>query len=285
MNKIALGTAQFGLDYGINNLSGKIAENISHQILRYAYDRKIDYIDTAYVYGDSEQVLGSFIKKNKINFKIISKFSCCSIDNFEKSFIESLHRLNSKQLYGYLVHDFKFFIKNPLLWTKFLKIKNDLLVSKIGFSLYFEEELDYLLDSGIEFDIIQVPYSIFDQRFAKYFRILKSKGIEIFVRSVFLQGLVFKSFENLEPKFSKFKCKLKALNKLAEELNLSISSICLNFAVLNDYIDKVVIGFDNLDHFKQDLFNLKQINEIKKIENNLLYFKEDDNNIIIPINW
>ena len=106
---------------------------------------------------------------------------------------ESLNRLNLKKVYGALFHVFDDFNKNKQLYEKLNNFKKDGLVEKIGFSLYFPEQLEQLINSKIDIDIIQVSYSIFDQRFVKYFKDLKMLGIEIHVRSVFLHGLYFKT--------------------------------------------------------------------------------------------
>ena len=60
MNKIVLGTAQFGLDYGINNKRGRIRADEVLRMLDEAASSGIDTVDTAYSYGDSEKIIGDF---------------------------------------------------------------------------------------------------------------------------------------------------------------------------------------------------------------------------------
>ena len=55
--KIALGTAQFGLDYGISNNSGQVSYDETKLILK-AKQFKICTLDTAMSYGDCEKILG-----------------------------------------------------------------------------------------------------------------------------------------------------------------------------------------------------------------------------------
>ena len=85
-NKIALGTAQFGMDYGINNKRGKIPEKEVFEILNEVSRSGIDTLDSAYAYGDSETMIGNFIRKSKNNFKIVSKSPKCEIEEMENIF-------------------------------------------------------------------------------------------------------------------------------------------------------------------------------------------------------
>ena len=83
--------------------------------------------------------------------------------------------------------------------------------------MYSPDGLISLLDRGIDFDIVQVPYSIFDRRFEKYFDLLKRKGKEIQARSVFLQGLAFLELEDLPASLLTAKPQLKNLRLIARE--------------------------------------------------------------------
>lgn len=112
MSKLVLGTAQFGLDYGINNKRGKLSKKEVFKILTYAKKNEIETLDTAYGYGDSEKIIGEFIKKNKICFKIISKLPKCNSKTVEYIFLKSLAKLSQDKIYGYLIHDFESFLKN-----------------------------------------------------------------------------------------------------------------------------------------------------------------------------
>ena len=83
--KIVLGTAQFGMNYGINNKRGKVPQNEVHEILDFAYNKNIHFLDTASSYGDSETVIGNYIKKNSNQFNIITKFVLKENEDFGKS--------------------------------------------------------------------------------------------------------------------------------------------------------------------------------------------------------
>lgn len=282
-NKIVLGTVQFGMDYGINNSQGKVSQKEVYSILDFAYQNQINMLDTAPSYGDSERVIGKYLKQRPNEFEIVSKLP--SINSYPeiKEYIDrSCQHLNINKLYAYLVHDFNIIKKLPGL-IKYLK--DDSRIEKFGFSLYYPKELDYLLENNIQFNIVQIPYNVFDQRFVPYFKKLKDRKIEIHVRSIFLQGLVFKSPGELTGSFIKLKDKIKMLRDIGNDLDVNISSLCLNFAVLNKFVDKIIIGVDNKSNLVENLRSPEDKEKIIKIYNQLIALKEDDEKIILPINW
>lgn len=283
--KIALGTAQFGLDYGINNKKGRIPKKEVFKILTFAWSRHIRMLDTASVYGKSEAVIGAYLRKHpQKKFQIISKLPPIKT-NIDMFINESLLRLNIKKFYAYLFHDFRFFLKNQKIISLLTSAKKNCVIDKIGFSLYYPQELEYLIKNKINFDLVQVPYNLFDRRFEKYFAHLSKRGIEIHVRSAFLQGLFFKKIKDLPVHFLPVKTKLRQLRELAENHQLSLSSLCLNFVCLNQFVDRVIIGVDNLNNLVEDVKILGQLMRVKKINHLLVNFQEDNEKIIIPVNW
>lgn len=286
INRIILGTAQFGMNYGINNVRGKIPYSEVLEISKFAYENGIDTLDTAYSYGESEEILGKAISNNSLKFNIISKLP--NVENekdVESIFYKTLERLKQKKIYGYLFHSFETFKNHEYIFDIFQKLKHSKKIEKIGFSLYYPSEIDYLFENNIDFDIVQIPYSIFDQRFENYFPLLKERDIEIHVRSVFLQGLFFKKPEELNGNFTSIKEEIKAINRISKNMDTTIASICLKFALMNRNIDKVVVGVDSIENLKENLQGIKE-----KITDNKYYYllkdmKVDDEKIILPLNW
>ncbi|MFH1798393.1 MAG: aldo/keto reductase [Candidatus Omnitrophota bacterium] len=290
--KICLGTVQFGMDYGIANKTGKVSKEEVFKILDFAKTNGIETLDTAHAYGVSEKVLGEFIKDRGAAFDIVSKIS-------DKGQLrESLSLLGAENIHGCLIHNFKDHTENTDLWKTIENAKKDLFVKKIGFSLYKTQELETVLEQNLKFDIIQVPYSIFDRRFEPYFRPLKDRGVEIHTRSAFLQGLFFMNPGTLPEKVMGAKKHLEMLRKLAKENNISISSLCLNFVLDNPCIDKVVIGVDSLSQLKQNIHEIFAFTGMTK-ENlritplfchsresgNPNQLQLDDEKILLPFNW
>ena len=206
VNKLVLGTVQFGLDYGINNQFGQVHQDEVGQILRWAKKSGINTFDTSSAYGSSESVLGRSLSENNLQFQIISKYPQ-SKENVATVFASSIEKLHQQKLYGYLVHHFEFYQSHPQLWEEMKQLKAEGKVEKIGFSLYDINQLQYLLDNRVEFDILQFPYNLFDRQFDVYLPQLKQSGVEIHTRSVFLQGLFFKDLGSLSGQMEPLKQK------------------------------------------------------------------------------
>lgn len=286
ISRICLGTVEFGVDYGVKNVLGKPDKNEINAILKFANKEGIISIDTAYSYGDSENIIGEFIKKNNANFKIISKLPTINTSKGIERFVyKSLSRLNTDYIYGYLIHEFGSFLKNASIWDTLENFKKRGIIKKVGFSIYTPRELEIIFKEKIDFDIIQIPYSIFDRRFENFFPIIKKKRIEIYVRSVFLQGLAFLKPNNLKGNLIKAKNYIKKLHLLSAEKSIPISAICLDFALLNPFIDKIIIGINRLEHFEDDISGLKFIKKVRNIYNDLMELNINNEDIVLPYKW
>ena len=70
--EICLGTAQFGLPYGITNAAGQVEESEVDTLLKMAASAKLRFLDTAQAYGDAEAVLGRTLLPDH-SWRLISK--------------------------------------------------------------------------------------------------------------------------------------------------------------------------------------------------------------------
>lgn len=285
MANLILGTVQFGLDYGINNLYGKIEYNEVIKILDFAHSNNITILDTAPAYGESEALLGKSICEIGKPYNIITKYPSNQPGYPVRWIDNSLKLLKVNSVYGYLFHSYSTFQEHPEYIDDFIQLKECGKAEKIGFSLYYPSEAEFIVANNVPCDIVQVPYNIFDQRFASVFPILKSKNIEIHVRSIFLQGLFFISLDNLDNHFISVKDNLKEIHKFAKAENLDISSICFGFVNKNKYVDKIVMGIDSLKNLESNVINFLAPN-IKNIDfSPLESLMVSDEKIILPINW
>jgi len=282
-SKLIIGTVQFGLNYGINNQGGKVSQNEVNTILSYANTKGIDILDTSYAYGSSEIAIGEALKQNPMRYNIVSKYP-----RSEKSvftiFEESLNRLNQTNLYGYLIHHFDFYQSNPHIWADLLKLRDDQRVEKIGFSLYTIDQLRFLLDNNVEFDLLQIPYNIFDRQFEVFFPELKKRGVEIHTRSVFLQGLFFKNTATLSNKLEPLKYYLDTLHQYCNDNSFGVEKLVLNYVVNNPYIDRVLVGLDNLEQLKKNVSILSLgVSQCDMDFVDSLQIKEKG--LLNPVNW
>lgn len=281
LNKLVLGTVQFGCQYGINSAGRPSDEEISH-ILNICESKGIDTLDTSAAYGNSEEILGNVLDGDTF-FKIISKYPKCSLP-VHKRLSNTLNALHVGKLYGYLLHHFEIYANYPEIWNDFIEMKQSGKTEKIGFSIYTTDELDRILDDDVPFDIVQLPYNIFDRKFEPYFEKLYDRGVLIHIRSVFLQGLFFKNTQNLSPSLEPLKPQLDKLQNYCNRQSLSIEEIALNYILSNPYVSGVLIGVDNCEQFKKNIkianrrLTQKDIDFIKSIE-------IEDKQLLNPSNW
>ena len=274
-SKIVLGTVQFGLQYGINS-AGRPNEETVKSILAAAAKGGIKTLDTSSAYGNSEEILGECTTPEE-DFNIVSKYPKCETPVGEM-FNSSLMRLKVDKLYGYLLHHFEVYKKNPQVWDEFVALKESGKVQKIGFSLYTPEELQFILDNKSPFDLIQVPFNVFDKKFLSLMKEVHEKGVEIHARSTFLQGLFFKDREKLPEKLKPMKKYLLQLDEYSKHSGLNISEIALNYNLQNPYLDGVLIGVDNVEQLKTNLASVKNTPIDVDIE-----VKEQE--LLNPVNW
>ena len=253
-NKIVLGTVQFGLQYGVNS-AGRPSVDAVKDILSEAAKGGITTLDTSSAYGNSEEILGNCITTSE-DFKIVSKYPQGDIP-VDMMFERTLMHLKVEKLYGYLLHHFEVYKDNPHVWKDFVALKETGRVKKIGFSLYYPEELEFIIKNKSPFDLIQVPFNIFDKKFLPLMKELHEKGVEIHVRSTFLQGLFFKDRSALPEKLKPMKKYLLQLDDFSKQSGLSISEIALNYNLQNPFIDGVLIGVDNVNQLQTNFASVK----------------------------
>lgn len=282
-SKLELGTAQFGMDYGIANDAGKVNERSVSEILDFAFQSGITTIDTAANYGSSEEVLGSCLKSNDSRINIISKLPKVQNSSQAIQYLNAtLTRLQTNQLHGYLFHDFETFIQNPRIYDD---LKKDRRAGKIGFSVYSPNQINTLLKMKIKIEIIQFPYNIFDHRFEHLLASLHDLGCEIHVRSVFLQGIVFKKTNELSNYFKDFIPLLDDLRTISLNNRLTVAELCLSHVLQNNYINNVVVGVNNLANLKDLVSIEKKAVNLNPLNTQLNNMKTTDERFLLPMNW
>lgn len=281
--KLSIGTVQFGMKYGINNNTGIPTDQELKMIFNEMKISNIDTLDTSYAYGDSELRIGEM---SDSNLNVVTKFPYTNTESeLVNYFNTSLKRLSTRKIYGYLAHDPINLIQKPFLWEILIDLKKKGCIDKIGYSLYYPEELEKLFELNLIPDIIQVPFNILDRKFSKYFHILKKNNIEIHSRSVFLQGVFFKDLKCFPEKLKSLIPNIKLIKKIAHENNITIEDLALNYVYNNNLIDKIIVGVENIHQLQSniDIINKWHYNHnlMEQIEN--LQF--DDNVFFNPAKW
>ena len=284
LNKLEIGTAQFGLDYGIHNKSGQIPPENIEVILKLGQVRGVDSIDTASVYGSSETVLGT--TGQLFDYKVYTKGCFPYVGALKQEFEASCKRLRLSSLEGYYFHRFLDITERPQLIEEALSLRREGKIRKIGFSVYYPKEVQWLLANEIPFDLLQFPLNLFDNRFVPLLPRLKQRQIELHARSIFLQGLFFMELSSLPKHFEGVKEPLAYLQEYADGDRGNIARICLEHGLRNEFIDRIVVGFDSLDQLEFAINVQKSFSQEDKGKNNgLKNLSIVNEQIVIPSNW
>lgn len=254
---LAIGTVQFGLDYGISNAGGRTSEQEAQRILNLAQDFGIDTLDTAAVYGDSEQVLGGI---GVAGWKVVSKIPSLPNDEVNgKAWVldhvrRSLGRLGIEHLDGLLLHSATDLLKVQgwNIAAGLQEAKAEGLVGKVGYSIYSPQMLTELV-KVMPPDLVQAPLNVLDQRLARsgWLDCLMDAGTEVHIRSVFMQGLLLMSPEKRPSAFDTWRDHWQRWDAAVAGRSEQALAFCLGFAKAQPGISRVVVGVDNQDHLRQ----------------------------------
>lgn len=284
--RLAIGTAQFGLSYGIANQNGKVSQDEAKKILTRASQSGIDTLDTAIAYGDSETVLG---RVGIDEWKVITKLPSIPLDEIDisdwihKQVQESLKRLNLANIDAVLLHRPEQLLgdRGAEILSALQALKANKLAKKIGISIYNPSELDQF-DVAQYFDLIQAPLNVLDRSLIEsgWLKKLNELEIEVHVRSVFLQGLLLMNLEERPLKFSKYSELWLEWDRWLTENNLSAVEGCMAFINSIEGLDSVLVGIESVE----------QLNEILtasnlKLEDMPSWPKNIDLNLINPSLW
>ncbi|PIJ63009.1 aldo/keto reductase [Mesotoga sp. H07.pep.5.3] len=257
ISRITLGTAQLGLNYGIANDKGKPSKTQALKILSKAFDLGINSFDTAYAYGDSEELIGEFIKSKKLyqNAFITSKLPSISkqdiIDEQVSEFVISRAEESSRRLgipiANYLVHDFSDYRKyKKQIQRASIVLKERRIIEMFGVSLYEPEEAEEIMKDK-QIDAVQIPLGIFNQSFLKngLLERLKRRDVKIFARSIFNQGLIFLNRKQILEKIPAALEWVEKLNNISRETEISVVRLATGFVASIDEIDSLVLGVES----------------------------------------
>lgn len=260
MSKIALGTVQFGMNYGISNTTGQVTSDEIAKILEYCKSYDIDTLDTAQGYGESEKVLSQF---DLSSFKVITKLIG------DARLETSLENLKVSCVYGLMFHREN--ECNDKTWKQFEEYKAQGLVKKIGVSVYTPKTLESLIER-YPIEIVQFPLNILDQSFVPLLPKLKAKNIEVHTRSTFLQGLLL--MEQIPVYFNPVKDIINSIPKPRLEHTL-------NFGKQQKDVDKMVLGVTRL----QDLQEIVEAYSKAVSESDYSQYVITDEKYINPSLW
>ena len=281
--KLALGTVQFGLDYGISNTQGIVPEQEVKRILDVAHDAGIRLLDTGSVYGNSEELLGRLLSAGHCQFSVVDKVP--DIESYHLSIsevvLQSIEKLKVDKLKGILLHNAADL--NDQTFKELESLKSQGLVDKIGISVYYPSQTFDLCDR-YDIDLVQCPLNLFDQRFVETECIshLKSKNVEVHARSLFLQGLLLMPRGKLPEHFAPYYDLFDRLKGHCRGHDIDLQTAALTIAHQQQEVDQFVIGVCSAEQLQQVV---EAYNKAAKVKFEIADFSSHEEALISPFLW
>ncbi len=254
--KLALGTVQFGMPYGIANQKGKVGSDEIARILAFAREVGISMLDTAIAYGDSEASLGA---AGVADLCVITKLPAVPEGETVIPWIRaqvqaSLSRLGVRSVYGLLLHRPEQLagVQGVAVAEALAALKTEGLVQKVGVSIYAPEDLEHVM-RACSVDLVQAPFNVFDRRMQRsgWMARLQTLGVELHVRSVFLQGLLLLPPERRPGRFDRWAPLWKRWDELLAATAQTPLQGALRFVLAQSGVAKAVVGVDGLAQLKE----------------------------------
>lgn len=294
--KYCLGTVQFGTDYGVQGAKQPDIDAV-YEMINYAIAHGIDNYDTAYAYGNAEEVLGGFVRDNPMRgdkMRFISKLNPKAFENVESKQWKDVAIQNAKtslsiiginKFHAYLFHNATY-IKDESAVKALYSVKREGLTEHIGASIYSPNEAMKALEYD-EIDVIQVPYNVFDRRLETCGFLDKAhrKGIKVYARSSMLQGIAVMDPNSLPENMSFAKRYVEQFHAICSDYNVEPLNTAIAYVAEKQNIDYIVFGVDNLVQL-QEYMELQDTHlpykMIDRIDNT---FAEVEERLVNPSMW
>jgi len=286
VNRLALGTVQFGLSYGIANQAGQVTRSEAKDMLQLAAVNEIDMLDTAIAYGDSEMCLGEVGTQG---FKLVTKLpeipdDCANVSDWVQQHVSaSLARLGVNAVYGLLLHRSEQLLgpNGAALYQALQSLKDNGQVQKVGVSIYSPSELA-ALTPHYRFDLVQAPFNLVDRRLSStgWLKQLKDDDVEVHTRSVFLQGLLLMAKADIPSKFAQWNGLWQTWHRWLADHDGSAVQACLAFPLSCPEIDRVIVGADSVSQLAQivSAANAQPLSDLPDLQC-------EEDSLINPVKW
>jgi len=262
-SRMVLGTAQFGLIYGITNQVGQPDQTLVNEMVSIAIANGVQFFDTARAYGNSEYAVGRALSGGLASrIGLITKLSPldgCSDDAshdtvaafVERSVYQSCYALEVSKLDVLMLHRaYHLNAWGGVVWETLRRFKVDNVINRLGVSVQTPDEALEALDfQDVEF--LQVPYNILDHRWGAVIQkisvIRQQRPLVIHVRSALLQGLLCTDEDAL---WRRANClnSSEIISWLSDQAKKysggDVTELCLRFVVSQSWVDGVVVGVE-----------------------------------------
>jgi hypothetical protein len=245
--QLGLGTVQFGLPYGVAGRGEPVPEAEIQRILAIAHANGIRLLDTAAAYGDIEERLVPLCGGRQ--FRIVSKIAPIAADSDDQHAAEcvkqSIRRSQERlgdALTAVLFHRARDLLDRTSAATWFAASRQlDGTQIRLGVSCYDPGELRQVRER-CPVQVAQLPSNAFDQAVRGAPDAIA--GVEVHVRSVFLQGLLLMSAAEAQARVPAAAERVVAWHRWCQRQGLEPVRAALGAAKSMVGVHYVIVGVD-----------------------------------------
>jgi aryl-alcohol dehydrogenase-like predicted oxidoreductase len=291
--RLALGTVQFGLPYGLVNSGAAVAREEVREILALAWERGIDMLDTASDYGEAEAMIG-IARPRDAKFRIASKAPRIGKERIEDSDLDavraaadrSLQWLKIETLDTLMIHHAPDLLAagGDRLYETLVELRKQNKTRRVGVSVYDPDMLAEIL-SHYPIEVVQLPLNLLDQRFEKSGMLaeLSKRNIEVHVRSVFLQGALLSDPRGLPKRFAPAEAALHRLRHDAKASGVTPAAVALAYPAQCAGVSRILVGVQSTHELSQNIDAFDAARALPDIDKDA--YAVDDMEIIDPRRW
>jgi aryl-alcohol dehydrogenase-like predicted oxidoreductase len=259
LSRLTIGTAQFGLTYGVANQSGVPNFMEICAMLEEAASAGINCLDTAAGYGSSEEILGRALEETGLKnfFFVVTKVgdkipAGLSLKEAQKSICESvensLRLLRVESLPLVMLHR----DQNSAHLEALISCREKGLIERCGVSLMHPDTArHFLADPAL--DAIQAPANVIDNRFREIISGAHARGVMTFSRSIYLQGLLLMDDSSTPAHLRQVTPDREFFCRMARELSLSLSALLLLSMLSRSELDSLVVGMETRKQLQENI--------------------------------
>jgi aryl-alcohol dehydrogenase-like predicted oxidoreductase len=299
LSPVTLGTAQLTTQYGIANIGSDYDKETVFSVLKGAMDNGIFTWDTSPAYGNSEDLIGEYLRINRSQEVVIcsklpsvtkrfgKKLSSANIRKIISNDIDnSLYSLNRDNIDCYFIHDEQDILNYGNKLVSLLdERRKEGKIGKIGISVYSPKIASMALKNK-KLKLIQLPCNLFDRRFDDQIKEASINDTQILARSVFLQGLFFLNQQQYTEKFPDISNSIELLNEISKNRNISIREMAFSYVSSFVGISSMVLGVDNLDQLLENSELISRSNMSEDLKEELdSAFINIPTSVLDPSNW
>jgi aryl-alcohol dehydrogenase-like predicted oxidoreductase len=250
VHKIGLGAARFGLDRAGSPGRGRLSDAEAMATVALAADAGVRLIDVSARYGDAESVLGRVLPKAPPSpppFRIVTKTApiALGVQMVESAARASLQKMRVEAARALVVHAPSDLLgpEGESLWGRLNKLKDEGLYEAIGISAAASDD-PVCLARRFKPDLMQVPVSLLDQRLIEdgSLSMLAEMDVEIHLRSVFQQGLLFLTRAGLPTNLIEAGPRLSRIQRTIAEAGADPMQAALAFAMNRPEASAVIVS-------------------------------------------